>query len=153
MGQPWNSVVCLPVFSILMWMYCCCLHSCLNPLYNLSSLLCKWINKTLILCFICGKMTNLFTWESTNTEDGMVCTVVTGKKRLYGCQPACTIIPDTMLSKALEKNSKRQSVLQLRRVTVPCNWKITYLDLTVSPGTWNGLHITSVKELCNFLNI
>lgn len=40
-----------------------------------------------------------------------------------------------------------------REVTVLCNWNITYLDLMVSPGMWNGLHITSVKELCNFLNI
>lgn len=29
----------------------------------------------------------------------------------------------------------------------------THLDLMGSPGLWKGLHITSVKELCNFLNI
>lgn len=31
--------------------------------------------------------------------------------------------------------------------------KKNYLDWIGSPGLWNGLHITSVKELCNFLNI
>lgn len=30
------------------------------------------------LCFICGKMTNLFTYEiKQHTEGGMICTVVT----------------------------------------------------------------------------
>lgn len=66
------------------------------------------------LCFICGKVTHLFTYEiRQHTEGRMVCTVVTWKKRLDGwidgCQPVCTIIPDTMLSKALEK---QQSVPQ-----------------------------------------
>lgn len=70
---------------------------------------------------------------------------------LCGFHPACTIIPDTMLSKALEGEDNDQCCN--RGVTVLCNWNITYLDLMVSPGMWNGLHITSVKELCNFLNI
>ena len=151
MGQPWNSVVCLPVFSTLMWMYCCCLHSCLNPLYNLSSLLCKWINKTFILCFICRKMANLFTWgNNKHTEDGRVCSDLEVKVDVSQPVPSFRI---QCYQKLWGEKTQRHSMLQQRGGTVPCNWTITYLDLIVSPGMWNGLHITSVKELCNFLNI
>lgn len=59
----------------------------------------------------------------------------------------------TQCCQRLWGGEKKTSVIQYR-ATIPRNWENnTYLDLIVSPGMWNGLHITSVKELCNFLNI
>lgn len=64
-------------------------------------------------------------------------------------QPVCTIIAETIPSKAL----KKKSITFFALGKVEASTKETHLDLMGSPGLWKGLHMTSVKELCNFLNI
>lgn len=48
---------------------------------------------------------------------------------------------------------RQESITFFALGKVEASVKETHLDLMGSPGLWKGLHMTSVKELCNFLNI